>query len=581
MVQGVGGTGSGGTISDISAYQTYYPMYQAYLQSTGSNLDFESWLIMKGYYANFIQQVENKIETGNSRRDDETQDAMNATQHISNGTGAIYQSADEDTLYEFDWESGTYREITDKDEMAQALGLPSDVVFDVLKLGFMNATFVDYTFGNLDDGQDSSTRDVYGNYANVSLTQQEFDIHYILNALLMDPTDPQYQIAKEIFDELCANSSQWLPDSDLEELNQVAAEYGTNSAEYKAKLQEILLKNLDQANEWVEDHAHVKNPNTGQVSDTVTDNSTNTGNSTDGTNSSNPTAGISSSYDKTAVIMNTSVYADYAGEKSTVCSSYDKKGKAMEEGKPKFVSDATAKLTEIGNALKAQLQSELGDAYDDALISEYIQKAISSTIDQFLSECPTDKNADGGNYHCSSTTYTIVMSKKTANKGRVVYNNKALVDYFFNEFNTLCDNNGKTAAEVEAEKKAAEEKAAKEKAGYQELYGMSMSSVASEAGVNKDVQVVNVNSAAEIQAEAEAKILQPLMEKIKAKMAGKGIPDSDLQTMLNNAATYALNDCTEWASTSNNYVYTIDSSLLIERFEDNVKTLIKAKGYDF
>ena len=259
MVQGIGptGSGSGGSIKDLSAYQTYYPMYEAYCQSVDDNLSFEAWLIMKGYIKNFNQQVENYIETGNEKRGDESKNTIDSNHHVSNGTGALYQSVDDDTYYEFDWESGTYKVITDKEDIADALGMPSGHNIDMINLGYMNAEITDITFGNLDDGQNSTTRDLYGNYANVSYTQQEFDIHYILDALLMNPNDPQYQIAKEVFDELCANTSQWLPDSDLEELNQIAEEFGVNSAEYKTRLQEILLANLDQAQEWVDDHAHV------------------------------------------------------------------------------------------------------------------------------------------------------------------------------------------------------------------------------------------------------------------------------------------------------------------------------------
>ena len=155
---------------------------------------------------------------------------------------------------------------------------------------------------------------------------------------------------------------------------------------------------------------------------------------------------------------------------------------------------------------------------------------------------------------------------------------RTLVDIFFNEFNTLCQNKGKTNAEVEAEKKAAEEKAAREKSAYQSIYNTDYQSLASEVGANKDIQVVNASSAAEIQAKAESEILNPIKNKIIAQYAGT-ITASDLQNMLDNAATAALSDCTEWASTTNNYVYTIDSSLLISKFQENVKTIIQNKGY--
>ena len=580
MVQGIGPTGSGGSIKDLSAYQTYYPMYEQYCKTKGDNLSFEAWLRMKGYYTNFSNQVENYLETGNQTRGNENEDTLNTNRHISNGTGAIYQSEDEETIYQFDWEDGTYKTITGKDEIAKTLGLPSSENIDTVKLGYMNAQIVDYTFGNLDDGQDRTSQDVYGNYANVTYDKQEFDIHYILNALLMDPTDPQYQIAKGIFDELCASTSQWLPNSDMEELDAVAQQYGTNSAEYKAKLQEILLKNLDQANEWVEEHTHVKNPNSvGQVGSVESVEGTTDSTETEGT--TNSTADIAGSYNKNDILYNTSLYSAYTTNETSVCSGYGKKNDVIDEGKTNFANEARTKLTEVGEALKAELQASMGENYDSAVIDEYVQKAIQSTIDYYLSDIPTsDKHGgDGGNYRTEEDS--LVYIRRTRRKGRMGYNNKQLIDHFFNEFDSLCTNNGKTAEEAAADKAAAEEKAAKEKSAYQTLYNMQMSSLANEAGVNKDIQVVNVSSAADIQAEAENKILAPIMEKIKSKLAGKGIPDSDLQTVLDNAASAALADCTQWATTSNNYVYTIDTSELVSRFENNVKTIIKNKGYDF
>ena len=562
MVQGVGPTGSGGSIKDLSAYQTYYPMYEQYCKTKGDNLSFEAWLRMKGYYTNFSNQVENYIETGNQTRGNENEDTLNTNRHISNGTGAIYQSEDEETIYQFDWEDGTYKTVTGKDEIAKTLGLPSSENIDTVKLGYMNAQIVDYTFGNLDDGQDRTTQDVYGNYANVTYDKQEFDIHYILNALLMDPTDPQYQIAKGIFDELCASTSQWLPDSDMEELDAVAQQYGTNSAEYKAKLQEILLKNLDQANEWVEEHTHVKNPNSvGQVGSAESVEGT-----TDSTTGSEDSStGTVPSFDKSVVLDSAGVLADYTNNTKQKVSSVNLKNKSSEDAKNQAKADANAYASSVLDNVINSLKSQLGDQYNDE-IQQYISKAKELTLADADSWRETEY--DGG-----------LLSKNKHHTGFVKI--QPLIDKFFSEFNTLCTNKGKSTEEVEAEQKAAEEKAAKEKSAYQTLYNMQMSSVANEAGVNQDIQVVNVSSAADIQAEAENKILAPIMEKIKSKLAGKGIPDSDLQTVLDNAASAALADCTQWATTSNNYVYTIDTSELVSRFENNVKTIIKNKGYDF
>ena len=562
MVQGVGPTGSGGSIRDLSAYQTYYPMYEQYCKTKGDNLSFEAWLRMKGYYTNFSNQVENYLETGNQTRGNENEDTLNTNRHISNGTGAIYQSEDEETIYQFDWEDGTYKTITGKDEIAKTLGLPSSENIDTVKLGYMNAQIVDYTFGNLDDGQDRTSQDVYGNYANVTYDKQEFDIHYILNALLMDPTDPQYQIAKGIFDELCASTSQWLPDSDMEELDAVAQQYGTNSVEYKTKLQEILLKNLDQANEWVEEHTHVKNTNSvGQVGSAESVEGT-----TDSTTGSEDSStGTVPSFDKSVVLDSAGVLADYTNNTKQKVSSVNLKNKSSEDAKNQAKADANAYASSVLDNVINSLKSQLGDQYNDE-IQQYISKAKELTL------------ADASLWR--ETEYHKAMLSK--NKKHTSYVKiQPLIDKFFSEFNTLCTNKGKSTEEVEAEQKAAEEKSAQEKSAYQTLYNMQMSSLANEAGVNKDIQVVNVSSAADIQAEAENKILAPIMEKIKSKLAGKGIPDSDLQTVLDNAASAALADCTQWATTSNNYVYTIDTSELVSRFENNVKTIIKNKGYDF
>jgi hypothetical protein len=158
-----------------------------------------------------------------------------------------------------------------------------------------------------------------------------------------------------------------------------------------------------------------------------------------------------------------------------------------------------------------------------------------------------------------------------------------MVEEFYKVFESLCENNGKTPAQVEAEKKAAEEKKAQETEAYKTLYNMDMKKTAKDAGVDpdKNIEVINAQSAADIKIKAEQQILNPLKAKIKAQMQGKGIPDSDLETMLNNAATAALSDCTEYSSTSDNYKYTINTSKLIDKFSENVKTIIKNKGYLF
>ncbi|CDC20528.1 unknown [Clostridium sp. CAG:306] len=563
MVQGVGPTGNNsGSMSDIYLYNMYKNEWETYRKNhPESSMSFEDYLQMKGYLNYFNQQVENYVETGSTLQGDgQSGNTLSTSRMVANQTSSIYQGEDEETYYEFDYDSGTYRKIEGKEDVAKALGLSSEQNVDTIVFGYDSVAITDYTFGNLDDGQDSSSYRVNGKYSNVTLTNQEFDIHYILNALLMDPTDPQYQIAKGVFDDLCAHASQWLPDTDMDELDAVAAEYGTNSAEYKAKLQEILLKNLDQAQEWVEEHTHVKNTS---ASGSLIENDTTTDGTggTDGTDGSENTTGTIPDYDKSSVLNSAGLLADYTNNTIWQSEKVNRSGKSQEECRSQALAKSSAYAESVLSQVESTLIAQLGDQCTEE-IQKYIAKAKQTALE---------------NKSWQSTEWHSAMLNK--NKGFTsTCEVRTLVDIFFNEFNTLCQNKGKTNAEVEAEKKAAEEKAAREKSAYQSIYNTDYQSLASEVGANKDIQVVNASSAAEIQSKAESEILNPIKNKIIAQYAGT-ITASDLQNMLDNAATAALSDCTEWASTTNNYVYTIDSSLLISKFQENVKTIIQNKGY--
>lgn len=563
MVQGVGPTGNNsGSMSDIYLYNMYKKEWETYRKNhPESSMSFEDYLQMKGYLNYFNQQVENYVETGSTLQGDgQSGNTLSTSRMVANQTSSIYQGEDEETYYEFDYDSGTYRKIEGKEDVAKALGLSSEQNVDTIVFGYDSVAITDYTFGNLDDGQDSSSYRVNGKYSNVTLVNQEFDIHYILNALLMDPTDPQYQIAKGVFDDLCAHASQWLPDTDMDELDAVAAEYGTNSAEYKAKLQEILLKNLDQAQEWVEEHTHVKNTS---ASGSLIENDTTTDGTggTDGTDGSENTTGTIPDYDKSSVLNSAGLLADYTNNTIWQSEKVNRSGKSQEECRSQALAKSSAYAESVLSQVESTLIAQLGDQCTEE-IQKYIAKAKQTALE---------------NKSWQSTEWHSAMLNK--NKGFTsTCEVRTLVDIFFNEFNTLCQNKGKTNAEVEAEKKAAEEKAAREKSAYQSIYNTDYQSLASEVGANKDIQVVNASSAAEIQAKAESEILNPIKNKIIAQYAGT-ITASDLQNMLDNAATAALSDCTEWASTTNNYVYNIDSSLLISKFQENVKTIIQNKGY--
>ena len=553
MVQGIGGTGSSGSIQGTVVYQTYYKMYKESPDS--ANLSFEAWLQMSGYMANFTQKIENYLETGDENYGDDNKDTLNLNKHVSNASGALYQSEDDETFYEFDWDSGSYNKLQGKDAAAKALGLPSGKDIDTISLGYMSAKITNYTFGNLDDGQDASRQTVYNKYGNVAYVSQEFDVHYILNALLMDTSDPQYQIAKGIFDDLCTNMNQWLPVAEQEELDKIAAEYGNNSAEYKAKLQEVMLANLDQAGEWIEEHGHVANPNAGSVGD-----ASNLFVDSDGSSENESIEETSTipEYDKLSIINDSGIVNEYNTGKWSGSNHYDD-----DTQHESALRDAQTQASAIIDSVINTLATKMGDAYTDEMKS-WMLKAKDKVVNN---ENYVYARYDGHGWLKQATENGVVKTKE-------------MVDAFFTEFDTLCKNNGKTSEEVAAEKKAAEEKSAQEKTDYQTLYNYKMSSIASEAGV-KDVQAVNITSAADIKQKAMNEVVQPLIDKIKSKMSGKNVSQADLEKIMNYAAEKALANSNEWASTTNNYVYTIDSSVVVDKFDAALKEAIKAKGYNF
>ena len=560
MVDGVGGVTTG-SLRDFDLYNQYYSEYLAYNQNTGGTLSFEAYLRLKGRIGYFNEQLENFLETGNANHGDGVKgNTISDNRHVANGNKAIYQSQDEDTYYEFDFESGTYSIIQGSDEAAVALGFGSNTV-DTLDMGYKSATATDYTFGNLDDGQDSTTSYLVSGYGNVAYVQQEFDIHYILNALLMNPDDPQYQIAAGIFNDLSEHLTQWCSQADIDALDQVAAQYGVESAEYKEKLKEVILANLDQANEWVEDHAHVEYTPESAVLQAAEEEQAAQNAAGEGSEGSE-----TPEYNQSMVLNNAGVLADYTNGTVVSTESVNLKNKSSDEARNQALSKANQYAEGVLNNIISALQSELGDQCTEE-IQNYIVQAKQITL-----ENPQwrDYDYDGG-----------MLRKNRHYTGKV--NIKALADQFFNEFNTMCANDGKTTAVVEAEKQAEEERKAKEQEGYRTLFNMDFDSAADDAGVPDTVTAVPTgsNQFSEIQAKAEQDILDPLKAKIKSQMSGKGVDEAELEELLENAATDALANPNKWATTSNNYTYTINSNKLIDLFKDAVKTGIKAKGYEF
>ena len=560
MVDGISGVNTG-SIKELPVYQQYYQDYRAYNKACGTNLSFDAYLLLKGRKNYLLQEVENYLEGGGDGVNGNT---LNGMRYMNNGNLSIYQSQDEDTYYEFDFNDGSYRIIHGKDEIASVLGLDG-ADFDTINFGFNKAEVTDYTFGNLEDGQDSTSSRVSGGlYSNVTYKQQEFDLDYIFNALLMNPNDPQYQIASQVFDDLVNNMKQWCSESDLAELDEIAAEYGTNSVQYKEKLKEVLLANLDQANEWIDDHAHLEY--TEEVSDFDSNNSTET---EDGQENTVP------EYDKRAVIENSGYWSQY--------SSHQNIGGSWREGSDRneqVAIDAQALMEPIINSIISSLKTQLGDEWTSEM-DDYCLKVKRNLFDGFF-VTKSESICDNGKIKSDDVWATTDCKGSKGHDKRAIVDVENLINKFFEEFNKICQNGGKTDKEIEDEKKAAEEKLAKEKAGYQKLYNMNMRSTASEAGV-RDVTVVPTsnNQYAEIQEKAQTDIINPLKNKIKDKLKDSGIPEDELERILTYAEETALANPANWAETTNNYTYTISSSKLIDLFQDAVKSAVKSKGYDF
>ena len=556
MVDGISSVNTG-SIKDLPVYQQYYKDYLEYNKACGTNLSFDAYLLLKGRKNYLLQEVENYLEGGGDGVNGNT---LNGMHYINNGNLSIYQSQDEDTYYEFDFNDGSYRIIRGKDEIASVLGLDG-ADFDTINFGFNKAEVTDYTFGNLEDGQDSTSSRVSGGlYSNVTYKQQEFDLDYIFNALLMNPNDPQYQIASQVFDDLVNNMKQWCSESDLAELDEIAAEYGTNSVQYKEKLKEVLLANLDQANEWIDDHAHLEY--TEEVSDFDSNNSTET---EDGQENTVP------EYDERSVIENSGYWAQYSSGQN-ISGSWREGDDRDSEVK----IDAQVIMEPIINSLISSLKAQIGDSWTSEM-DEYCLKIKRNLLDGFFIT-KKESICDNGKIKKDSVWATTDCKGGGGHDKRAIVNAKNLTNEFFSQFNKLCQNGGKTQEDIDQE----EEKKAQQKAGYQKLYNMNMRSTALEAGV-RDVTVVPTsnNQYAEIQEKAQTDIINPLKNKIKDRLQDSGIPEDELDRILTYAEETALANPAIWAETTNNYTYTISSSKLIDLFQDAVKSAVKSKGYDF
>ncbi len=553
-------TSSVGSIKNLPIYQQYYQYYQEYNQKHKSNLSFDAYLELEGYKFYFLEQIENYIETGNPNGGDGKKgNTISNTRYICNGNSSIYQSADEETYYEFDFDKGTYTVYQGNDSIAGLLGL-SGKDYDTIQFGYQTANVTNYTFGDLEDGQDSSTiKDNSPYFYNVSYNTQEFDIHYIMNGLLMNHDDPQYQIATEILNNLTNTMHQWCPQSDLQALDAIAAQYGKESAEYKEKLKEVILNNLDQANEWIEDHDHLEYK---------VDASVNLGAEQEGETQENTVP----EYDRTKVISAAGLSGQYNSDYMWSGSWHESgsRDETREAAKADLINQLSAYISQLATALRAQIGDAWTPEMEDYLVKveQYIYDGIEITENESICNDGKIKN----------DSYWAATDAKAsgAQDNRGIISVENLINAFFAEFDRLCKAGGKTQAEIDAEKAEKEKK----KSNYQSLYGADMNSMAASAGI-KDVNIVltGSNQYYDIQEEAEKKVIQPLINELKGKYPD--IPEAELLELLEAASEAALANPYEWATTTNNYTYTIDADALIDIFEEFVKEGIKSKGYEF
>ena len=273
-------------------------------------------------------------------------------------------------------------------------------------------------------------------------------------------------------------------------------------------------------------------------------------------------------FSKTTIIDSSGLLSEYtSGSWSTGLCSFKEYGRNITNSGYKPSKDAaeqqvTEHATAVLNAIEQTLISQFGDAYTQE-VADYVSAAKTAAL------------ADTGTWR--TIEYQKGGSKK--NKGYIATcNTQALVDKFFAEFDSRYQNNGKSAEEVQAEKDAQQKAFEEQKAGYKALYDLDIQETADEAGVS-DITADSGLSNQEIKDKAESEILNSIKNKIREKLSGQNI--SDMDSILDTAASQALANPAKWAEMTDNYEYEINADKLIDLFSDAVKKAVKDKGYDF
>ncbi len=547
-----------GSMANNSYYQTLYNNYLELKKTMGGELSFQSYLRKLNVdYSTVMQGFENVIETGDARKGDGVDgNTISNSRHVNGENNTqMYQTEDQEGFYDINWDTGEYKYMTDTQEVAKTLGLDTDnYQFDTIVFGAGSAEVTDFVFSNLSDGQQREEYTVNGSYRNITYAVQEFDPCYILDSALQDATDEEYQKALNNWEYLSATVTQWITDAELEALNELEP----NSAEYKQALIDLILEKLDQTQSFG-DHTHVENKNAVDAIENITGTETGVTDSESGT---------VPEYDRSQVMYNSSISNDYT---SGVSRATDTRSEDKQKVKSEALSMAQSDLNAAASALKAQLGDQLTDA-----ISAYIDKAIQNTL-QYLSE-NTRQWQCGGDYRMSTTDDRLGYGDRHDGKDKVrgVYNVQAVVNHFFDEFNTLCANNGKSSAEVQAE---AEEKE-RLKGEYQTFYNFNVKSVTVEG--TKSEYTVSMTGG-NYKNDAKNNVIDPYKEAaIKAiKQKCPNISESQIEKIINAAAESTLSK-TSWVTTNGNIAtggtYTINTDKLLDEFNAQIKAAIKASG---
>lgn len=229
-------------------------------------------------------------------------------------------------------------------------------------------------------------------------------------------------------------------------------------------------------------------------------------------------------------VANSEIGEDY---QANVCrtSGY---GKQNQKSLKEIQDLARQDIEKYAKSLKEQLKAQLGSAYNEAEIQKYIEDAMNDTIALFTENAKRRQPSDypkAGKYTTTNTTNGFVFQRRHGTKsGRYIYNVQALIDTFTTKFNET--------AKLKHGVKLDPSQATYDKENV----------IANSVGNEylRD-EKINYKDTTENRAKAinEAKqYLLSISEGIKASLQTEGcnIPDSDIQTILDESFLELISD---------------------------------------